>query len=358
MIRLVTNMVGQSKAKVVRMKKSISMQGIADKLGVSKNSVYLALNDKPGVSGTLKQRIRDAAISMGYGEFPAKKQNVCIPVIVPEYLHGDMFFYADVFWAIDAEARRQGYLPVNTVVSRDAEARLEMPAMPMGMMVAGLLIVGILSKPYVKKLYELGLPMLSVDIHYPFVPISCVETDNFTGAYDATQYLIDAGHVSIGFVGPIYSAQSVYARWSGYRQAMDENQLPVDKQWCIRGHRNGLELFDTAEALLPHMEALEAMPTAWLCAGDRIAVAVVNLMQRRGLRVPEDVSVMGFDDLPVSEMILPKLSTMHVQRKRMGRIAVDHLINADNDDDGPITINLSTRLVTRDSVASPRSATH
>lgn len=335
------------------MKRSISMQDIADSLGISKNSVYLALNDKPGISQALKKQVVDAATGMGYGSFPAEKLNTAILVVVPEYLRNDLFFYTDVFWSIEAEAKKRGHLPVKTVISQKSEATLEMPAMPSGLQVVGLLIVGIFSKEYIQGLYQLGHPMLSVDIHYPFVPVTCVETANFIGGYDATQHLIDKGHRKIGFVGPIYSAQSVYQRWFGYRQAMDENQLPVEKSWCIRGHRNGLELFDTAELLRSHMEALGSLPTAWFCAGDRIAVAIVNLMQMRGLRVPEDISVMGFDDLPISEMILPKLTTMHVQRKRMGRMAVDTLIKADSNEDGPVTINLASRLVERDSVAPP-----
>lgn len=338
------------------MKRSVSMQDIADSLGISKNSVYLALNDKPGISESLKAQVVNAATEMGYGSFPAEKTGTCIVVVLPEYLRGDMFFYADIFWSITEQAKRRGHLSFNIVVTREAEEALEMPAIPHGVAVVGLLVVGILRGDYVKKLHELGYPMISVDIPYRGVPITCVETANFTGGYDATQYLIDMGHRKIGFVGPIYSAQSVYNRWSGFRQAMDENQLPVEKNWCIRGHRNGRELFDTAEALHPYIHTMTSLPTAWFCAGDRIAVAIVNLMQLRGLRVPEDISVMGFDDLPVSEMILPKLSTMHVHRKRMGRIAVDSLIDAEKNSDGPMTISLASYLMERDSVAPPADA--
>lgn len=226
-----------------------------------------------------------------------------------------------------------------------------MPAIPADMELLGILVVGILKNEYVQALRTLNYPMVSVDIPYIRIPMTCVKSENFAGGYEATRYLIRQGHKNIGFVGPVYSAQSVYERWCGYRQAMDEQQLIVEEKWCVKGRCGKVDFFDTAQSLSDIMDKIEDMPTAWFCAGDRIALAVINLMQRRGIQVPQDVSVMGFDDLPISNMLLPRLSTMHVQRKTMGKLAVRTLLRESDTEESAISISLPCKLVERDSVA-------
>ncbi|MGN0764211.1 MAG: LacI family DNA-binding transcriptional regulator [Aristaeellaceae bacterium] len=336
------------------MKRSVSMQDVADRLGVSKNSVYLALNGKNGISAALKEQILATAAEMGYGRTLARSNASCVVTVLPEYLRNDSFFYADVFWSIEDEVKRCGYLSMNAVVSTDMEAGLEMPALPQNMEIAGVVVVGIFADEYIQALYSLGYPMLSVDICYARTPISCVETANFTGGYDAANHLIAQGHRSIGFAGPIYSARSVYERWCGFRQAMEEHQLTVERRWRVTGRPGSRVLFDTVEDLSGAMQDVDDMPTAWFCAGDRIAVAMMNVLQMRGLSVPQDVSVMGFDDLPIAEMVMPRLTTMHVQRKRMGSMAVRLMLHDEMSTEGPCIVQLPAALVERDSVAAPK----
>ena len=330
-----------------------TMQDIANALRISKNSVYLALNDKPGVSDTLKKHILETAESMGYGGFSAGTKSRCIMVLTPEYLRNDAFFYSEVFWAVEREAKKRGYLSISTSISPVSEKELTLPTLPEGVEVVGFLIIGILDRTYVKRLTKMQIPTICVDIPYPGIPMTCISSSNHSGGYAAAKHLIDQGHKKIGFIGPVYTAQSVYERWCGFRQAMEQAGLPLDDTYNITGKPGQFELFDTAEILEPLFSKISNYPTAWFCAGDRIAITVMNLLTARGIRVPEDISIMGFDDIPLAQIVMPQLTTMHVDRSRMGRLAVEYLLQTAERKRAPMDVCLPCFLVERGTVAPP-----
>ncbi|GHU73114.1 LacI family transcriptional regulator [Clostridia bacterium] len=342
-----------------------TMQAIADTLGISKNAVYLALNAKSGVSSALREKVADTARRLGYGVYGLddenslanlKKKSRCIIAVVPEYLRDDAFFYYDILWSIESEAKKHGILLIHHTVTIEAQRAMAMPALPDGVDVVGFLVIGVLSEPYVARLHGMGAPLVSVDIPYYESPVSCVGTANHSGGYAASQYLIERGHISIGFIGPVYTARSVYERWSGFRQALEERAIPVQNEYNLIGQPGKFELFDTPEALAPMFERLAEYPSAWFCAGDRIAIAAINLLTLRGLHVPDDISVIGFDDLSIAQIILPKLTTMHVRRKHMGRIAVEQLLLRAQSHQTLSYVALPCTLIERDSVRDLNAA--
>jgi LacI family transcriptional regulator/LacI family purine nucleotide synthesis repressor len=333
--------------------KKATMADIAERLGISKNSVSLALRGKQGVSDELRAKIAELAGALNYGGFYGRgdDKSRCVLAIVPEYLQGDSFFYSDIFWAIENEAKLKGCISIHIGISREMEEAGEMPAFPKEVSVIGLIVVGVLRERYVERLYRLGFPMLSVDIAYHAMPIGCVGSSNLNGGFAATRHLIDNGHSKIGFIGPIYTAQSIYERWCGFRLAMRLSGLEVDEGCCVTGRTTEFQLFDTQEAFERYLDEMAGFPTAWFCGGDRIAVALIQLLSKRGIRVPDDISVIGFDDIPIAQMIFPKLTTIQIDRKLMGRLAVSALLDLPGQSDmGIVNINISGRLVVRESV--------
>lgn len=334
-------------------RKQVTMDDIAKSLGVSKNSVSIALANKNGVSDSLRRRVIEKAKEMNYAGIPGNFNTASryIAVIVPEYLHGDTFFYAPVFWAVENEAKKRNCVSIHIGITKEMEETGRMPSLPRELDILGMLVVGIISRPYLDKLRLLNLPMLSVDIAYLSPDIGCVGSANLAGGELATRYLIENGHTKIGFIGPVNMALSIYERWCGFKLAMRQANLKIDDSYNILGDGAGSMLFDTIEALAPFFEDRDTFPTAWFCAGDRIAVALINVLTQKGLRVPDDVSVMGFDDLSIGEMILPRLSTIHVDRRHMGEMAVAQLCRLARDSShAAVNINLSGTIVVRESV--------
>ena len=331
----------------IQNEKKVTMEDIAKRLNISKNAVSLALNNKPGVSEKLRQRIVRTATELNYGSFSTQLDNKskCILVIVPEYIHNDTFFYSDIFWAIEQEAKRQGYLSFTSSISYEAEKKLTLPLIPQELNVIGLLVIGVIRDDYLRCIYEMGLPVVTVDITYHNIPVNSIASSNIAGAYDGTSYLVECGHTDIGFIGPVYTAQSVYERWCGFHQAILKHNLTDHNGYHIFGANDHFELLDTTSVLETYLDKVDRYPTAWFCAGDRIAIALISLLNKKNISVPNDISVMGFDDISVSHMISPPLTTIRVDRKLMGELAVKRLT-----DQRIFHINLPGALIIRDSV--------
>ena len=336
--------------------KKVTMEDIAKSLGISKNSVSIALGNKSGVSGELRKRVIEKAAEMNYGGVATavpERRSRYIVVIVPEYLQNDTFFYSEIFWAIETEAKRQGYVSIHIGATKEMESSSTPPELPGDIDIIGLLAIGVMAEPFMRNLCALGLPLLTVDIAYNHLHIGCVGTANLSGGYMAAQYLIGQGHRRIGFIGPIHTALSIYERWGGFQLALQHAGLTANPAYNILGKGAVFQLFDTVEVLSPYLQKIDQIPSAWFCAGDRIAIALMNLLSQRGLRVPEDVSVIGFDDLAVAQMFLPRLSTVRVDRKQMGHLAVEQLLRLAADETRvPTNISLLGTLVIRDSVKS------
>ncbi|HHY83461.1 MAG TPA: LacI family transcriptional regulator [Clostridiales bacterium] len=334
-------------------RKKVTMADIAKKLNISKNAVSLALNNSPGVSEALRKQVLETAKQMNYGKLSALENAgpTCIVVLVPEYIRNDSYFYSDIFWSIEHEARKTGHTVLMLGISPKDEEEGKLPVMSEHLQVIGYLAIGIIRKEYLAKLCTLNKPIISVDIRHNNLPILTVGTDNFGGAYTAVDYLIRSGHKKIGFIGPIYVAQSVYERWCGFSQAVMEAGLPLYEEYCIFGSQDHFELLDNAEILRKYLSKLPEYPTAWLCSGDLIAISLIGLLGEQNIRVPEDISIMGFDNLKVSELVTPALTTIHVDRNLMAKLAVMQLLEQTKKSHlHKCNLSISCELVVRDSV--------
>lgn len=337
----------------INRRKKVTMEDIAKRLNISKNAVSLALNNRPGVSEALRMQVLETAKQMNYGKLSAFDSNgpACIVVLVPEYIRNDSYFYSDIFWSIEHEARKPGNTVLMLGISSKEEQECKLPIISSNLQVVGYLAIGIIRKEYLTELCTLGKPVVSVDIRHNNLPIPTVSSDNIGGAYTATDYLIRSGHRKIGFIGPIHVAQSVFERWCGFRQALMEARLPFLEEYCIFGSQDHFELLDNAEILKTYLSELPDYPTAWLCAGDLIAISLIGLLNESNIRVPEDISIIGFDNLKVSELVTPALTTIHVDRNLMGKLAVMRLLEqAEKGNLHKSNLSLSCELIVRDSV--------
>jgi DNA-binding LacI/PurR family transcriptional regulator len=330
----------------------VSLQEIADKLGVSKNAISLALNNKPGVSAELRENILKTARELNYQGLNKKNgtKNNNFLMLIPEYIKSDPNFYNGLYWTIENEAKLRGFNAVLACVDKDMEAELKLPNIYYELNTSGIMILGIFETAYVQMISALNRPLVSVDSVYEDYQIDAVGNANFESGYCMTDYLIKNGHRDIGFVAPM-NVRNFFERWSGYCKAMRENHLIIEERHCIYHDSPMTMQYRDGDEIQPYIAKMESFPTAFVCAGDHIAIALIGVLNQRNISVPEDVSVVGIDDIELSRMITPQLTTYAIDRSKIGFHAVDMLIhNIKNQRGGGRKLAIYGSLVERMSV--------
>ncbi|GLX67716.1 substrate-binding domain-containing protein [Paenibacillus glycanilyticus] len=311
--------------------KKISMQTIADKLGISRNAVSLALANKKGIGEELKQLIIQTALEVGY-PLDAGQSSVRAPilVLVPERImshedHEHLLFYHDLIWGLDRQLQEEGYSAVIMRISIDQERELILPELVIHMEYQGIIAFGILEKDYIVKVQQtLTKPMLLFDSYYREIDAPAVTSANIEGASEAVQLLIEAGHRRIGCIAPVNLTTSHEERWFGYTKAMLQHKLQPDFTLCLLESEG---FGETQEELVAYCDrfAEGEYPSAVFCGNDRIALLLMKELEKRGVNVPGEVSVIGFDGLAMSAESNPPLTTMAVNKKALCTAAVEVL---------------------------------
>lgn len=300
-------------------KNSVSMQKIADELGVSKVTISKALNGKEGVSAPLREKIRETADKYGY-VLPdyGKRRSRNIAIVMSERFHfGDESkFYMRMYDSIVLHLRQFGYSNVMMTPNRHT-IRADMQTLSRPGMFDGMMFLGILDHQVRDVLDELPLPKVYVDVYDSTHKSDSVVTENMYSMYEMTSYLISMGHSKIGFVGTVGSTTSITDRYLGYVRCLIEQGIELDRDWCIsdrdeEGYAVPLEL--------PHR-----LPTAFVCNCDESAFRLVRDLKKLGKKVPKDVSVVGFDDSIYAQLCEPPLTTVAVDVDRIGKMAVKYM---------------------------------
>ncbi len=336
------------------------MEDIAEQSGVSTATVSLVLRDKPGVNDETRQRVIATARTLGY----RKRAPITSPGSTRLRLVGMVNktrsddaprtnpFYAPVIAGIEAACRRQQINLLYAIVLVDEDNHpQELPRMLLEDDLDGLLLVGAFVDSTIARLMERRTtPTVLVDAYAAENAYDSVLSDNFRGAYEAVSYLIERGHRHIGLVGSLPTAYpSLAERRRGYLQALKDQG--ITQHYFADSHLPPKQAVDAAVDLLRRAPAI----TALFCCNDAMALGVLQAAQSLGRRIPDDLSVMGFDDIDLAEHVTPALTTMHVDKVGMGRLAVQLLINrAEFPTASCVTALLRPTLIERQSVRSIR----
>lgn len=330
------------------MAKKVTMQDIADVLQISKNSVSQALTGKPGVSEKTREKVIETAKKLGYMYTPSTGKSGSsrgiIGLIASEYVFTENNFFGAIHLSIDKEVKSRHCGLLIHSVDRNSEEQEIIPPFVQERQVDGLLILSHLKTKYIKKIMSKKLPTVLIDHHHPLLEVDCILSNNRFGAYNAVKHLIELGHKKIGFIGNVASSPSYQERWEGYRLALNDAGLPVphEQQW--------LKSKETEEGISTFLDSLASYPTAWFCGNDTLAFLLNTCMQKRGIKVPEEMSICGFDNLQLSEMASPALTTVNINKDYFGKRAVDRLFWRMEHMDAPYEeILLPTRLIPRGS---------
>lgn len=306
-------------------KKAVTMSDIAKAMNVSTVTVSKALGDRDGVSAKLRERIKQKATEMGYrvhaGTHGAKDgltYNIGI-IVAKHFISDASSFYWIVYRYIVELLQKQNYYGMLEVVN-DHNGMEEIPNSVLDHKVDGLIVLGQLSDEYISKLISHQLPTVFLDFYGSREDADAVLSDNFYGAYMLTSHLIENGHRRIGFLGSIGSTSSIQDRYLGYYKALLENRIPLRQDWVIGDRSNESDIF-------PEFTLPQDMPTAFVCNCDETAYKLVNQLKNAGYSVPEDISVVGYDNHIYSTICNPRLTTIDVNSRVMSTEAVDIILH-------------------------------
>jgi len=303
--------------------KKATMRGIGKELGVSAATVSKALAGKSGMSDAMRERILRKAAEMGY-EHPALEvspgpDHLDLGILIPEAFFSANSYYANVCKRLVQQLTDAGHYALLELIEREAEEGLSLPRMLDRRRVSGLIMLGQPRRDYYRMIARQEIPVLFLDFYDEQASADAVVGDNSYGCYRLTSHLIKNGHTRIGFVGNYRATSSIMDRYLGFYRAMLAHSLPLREDWVIMDR--GLD-----NILLDEMELPEELPTAFVCNCDVVARRLMNQLEKRGIRTPEDISVTGYDDFEMEAAPGPGISTFRVDMYAMVEVAVRQIL--------------------------------
>lgn len=294
-----------------------SMRDIARAVGTSAVTVSKALAGKPGMSGALREKILKAADEMGYvygREGIPGKPHLDIGILVPGRYFETESFYSEMYKQLVIQLSQRGHFGLLEILGEESEKTMTLPNLVSSGRADGIIILGEPVKAYYRMLAQSGVPTVFLDFYDERGSADAVTGDNTYGTYRLTSHLIHEGHKAIGFVGNRLATASIMDRYLGYYRAMLTHELPIREEWILSDR-------EMTGGLVPP-KLPEEMPTAFVCNCDLTARMMIAQLREAGYRVPEDVSVTGFDDYPPGEETDTGLSTFRIDLEGMVRLAV------------------------------------
>lgn len=338
--------------------KAVKMADLASTLNISTVTVSKALSDQPGVGEELRRKIKQLADDMGYKTPTALKlakthKSYNIGVIVSErYLGNNDSFYWKLYQEVTNKAISKECFTLLEVVTSEAETYFHMPKLILENKIDGLIVIGKPGADYAGNLRSnTDIPLIFLDFYDSDILADSVISDGFYGTYMLTNYLFDYGHKDIAYVGTLLATESITDRYLGYLKALMEHGIELRQDRIIRDRNiesGQLEAYSGVE--LP-----DDMPSAFVCNCDYIASMVIKELRKKGYRVPEDVSVVGFDNYLYPGLSDIGITTYEVDVKEMARMAVNSLIKKMSGEPYKKGIRIvEGHFIEKESVAVPR----
>ena len=329
---------------------------LAKLLNLSEAAVSMALNGRAGVSENTRARVLAAAKEHGYDfsrlkekQFEREHTEGNILLLIYKK-HGavvaDTPFFSELTQGIEAETRKSGYrLVVRYLYEEDSRAQFEAAAREGA---SGAIVLGTeMDEGDLALLSLLPFPFVLLDSYFEGAPYDSVLINNVQGAYLATSYLISKYRCEAGYLASAYPINNFSERADGFYKAIRKNGLSPSRAVVHR-------LTPSAEGAYADMLALldrgEQLARCYFADNDLIAAGAMRALSERGKRIPQDVAVIGFDDMPLCGYTSPRLSTVRVPKQAMGRAAAARLLEKIEDERlAPVKIEMGTTLIRRGS---------
>ncbi len=341
------------------MSKRVTIQDIADSLGISRNTVSRAINNSEGLSDAMRERILQKAVEMGYKQFSyvstlnnaaVSAQNVSryngeIALLTASFLT-QSHFASTLLDKFQLEISQLGFTLNTHRVTQENLREKTLPFTFRPDKVRAIVCIEMFDRSYDEMVCELGLPVLFIDGPVKrdgnSLPADQLYMDNTTDITRFVNEMLSSGQRRIGFVGNYNHCQSFYERYTAFRMAMLMADVPVNERFCIC--RN------TIDDMIEDLACMKELPDVFICANDFVAWDLIRGLFAIGRSVPGDVRVLGFDDAPESRISLPPISTIHIHTQIMAFTAVSLLLSRIREPSLDYrVVHTETKLIYRDS---------
>lgn len=300
------------------MKKAVTLVDIAERCGTSNVTVSKALAGKEGVSAELREKIKKVAAELGYtvSKGAAAKKNRNIGVLIPEkFINPNGSFYWALYNSLVKDFKRKNFYCIMEILTQEDEEKLVLPRMISEKKICGLVSLGQTDAAYAKKLAANTDCMILLDYYVAGLELDCVLTNGYSGAYKITNHLIEMGHTEIGYIGSLFATSSILDRYMGYCKSMLEHGLEVKKEWTIADRDD--------KGLFIEMDFPEKLPTAFVCNCDEAAFHAIKQLKVKGYEIPNDISIVGYDNYLISEISDPTITTVAIEADVMAAETVE-----------------------------------
>lgn len=308
------------------MEKKIQLKDIAKELGISPSTVSQALNNPKLVNRKTRKEILELCNRLGFIRKKYKKGNARNIGVLGESFYAPLGnFYNRVTLGILQQTKKNR---LDAIINTFEQKEETIPTMITKRIVDGIIVVGKFERDHVLQVKQENIPIVLCGNPIPGTELHTVIPDGRSGIYQATKHLIDLGHKRIATItGGDFFDPIVSDRLDGYRFALSEAKIRISEKYTVKADFYYLEPVKHAvEQLLK----LKNKPTAIVCQNDSIAYTAIKTLLEKGVKVPKDISVTGFDDIPLPPFIdlpKPELTTVHINLEELGAIAVDILLD-------------------------------
>lgn len=342
------------------MSSGVSIKDIAEAAGKTHSTVSRALRDSSKISEETRERIQQIAQEMGYtpnavAQSLQTDRTNAIGLVVTSIADP---FWSDVVRGVEEVAQPAGFSVLLNSSHNDPDQEIQAIETFHRRRVDGLLVASSrVGSNYVDRMSQIDVPVVLINSEgeEDFNFLHSVTVDDRSGIRQAVQHLVDRGHRRIGYLGVQNRPLSNQRRREGYVDAMTENGIDPRDEWTEVAPvietepRNDVK---AAEALMPNL--FEAGVTALLCFNDMVAIGVLKACKSQGIRVPEDISIVGFDGINMARYVTPSLTTIHQPKREMGNIAMQMLDDLIEQESVQNRV-LAPRFVRRESTGPPPS---
>jgi len=337
------------------MAKAVKLADIAEMVGVSTVTVSKALSGQKGVSEEVRGKIRSIAEELGYQQpsVARKSQNrksFNIGILISErFLVKYESFYWQMYQSVATRTTAKECFTMLEVIGKAEEENRKMPKLVQERKVDGIIVIGKMMDAYLQQLNtEAGIPVIYLDYYNGREASDSVISNSYYGTYELTYYLYRMGHRKIAYVGTLLVTESITDRYFGYQKALLELGLEQKKEWVLDDRHIETGEIDTVNML----QIPNDMPTAFVCNCDLTASFLIRKLKDNGYRVPEDISVVGFDNYLYPGLSDIQITTYEVDLEEMAKKTVHNMISKiSNDNYKPGIHIVEGHLVLKESVA-------